>query len=288
MCKPADWESHLAHFDRVIAAVSDFHNFAVQINVDWRPLGVPIGHVVREANERFGNRLRSIVTYWDPAHNFDELLGLGQLLVDFQTTTYVRMLMRSAESVRTFRCIIERWKKLLGEQIVPLLGVDALSPKQLRQLENELSRVELRTGYQVTHETPASHFEIVDPSRITTVQLAIGSSANIEATGSITLDEGMVVKGCYNLFEYLETYRRIAPTASYVVMGPTRPDWSETENESRLRLMCSLLTRRSSGAPAQKPLGDCASRSELQLYPPPSGSNSLAKPTPLITIPLPI
>lgn len=238
--KPSCWAGHLESLDRMLASTLGRADAQVQINVDWRPTGMSVEEAVGSARARYGGRIKSIVTYWDPAHSAVEIVNLFEQLAGVDRSLLVRLVLRSAESVRVLGELLSQ--SALSHATV-LLNVDALSPRLIRRLQ---SVAEGRVRFQVSHETPRGHIAAFGAEYVGTVQVAIGSANNIDERGGISLDDGMVVRGSYKLFPLLADYID-DPSVKLVVMGPTLPEWGEPENACRLAkalpLICQALTR---------------------------------------------
>jgi hypothetical protein len=97
--KPIEWHEHLLRFEQELSE-SLGEDFCVQLNVDWRPYGLPLTRMLEEATRRFGSRLKSIVTYWDPAHNLADILSACSCLRMQGSHAYLRILLKSSESIR--------------------------------------------------------------------------------------------------------------------------------------------------------------------------------------------
>ena len=185
-------------------------------------------------------RLKSIVTYWDPAHSAVEIVNLFEQLAGVDRSLLARLVLRSADSVRVLGQLLSQ--SALSNATV-LLNVDALSPRLIRRLQ---SVAEGRVRFQVSHETPCGHIAAFGAENVGAVQVAIGSADNIDERGSIALDDGMVVRGTYLLLPLLADYVD-DPSVKLVVMGPTLPEWGERENYRRVakayQLICQTLTQ---------------------------------------------
>ncbi len=234
--KPGRWAGHLEALDELLMSAVGRADAQVQINVDWRPLGMSAREAVRSARAHYGERLKSIVSYWDPAHSAAEIVELFDGLDGVARSTLVRLNMRSAESVRVLKSLLARGA--LSNATV-LLNVDSLS----RELINQLLLVtDDQVRFQVSNETPRRHVEELTPALVGAVQIAIGSAENIDEKGYIRLDDGMVVRGEYRLSTYLAEYANI-PGVKLVVMGPALPEWGTRENYMRLSKAYALLRK---------------------------------------------
>lgn len=232
--KPNRWAGHLAALDELLAKTVGYADAQVQINVDWRPIGMSVRAVVSDALTYYGERLKSIVTYWDPAHSAAEIVGLFDTLARLERAMLVRLNMRTAESIRVLERLLER--RAFSPATV-LLNVDSLSGELLRRL---LLVVGSEVRFQISNETPRSHVVGFGPELVGAVQIAIGSADNIDESGRIRLNDGMVVRGAYQLSTYLADYANI-PEVKFVVMGPTLPGWGARENYARLSRAYQLL-----------------------------------------------
>lgn len=231
--KPKRWPGHLEALDRLLWASLNRRDADIQLNVDWRPLGMKVEDAVLSARDHYGERLKSLVTYWDPAHSANEIINLFSLLARLSVPLLVRLNIRSAESVRVFT---ELASEGFLDGAIPVLNIDSCSYATAAALRAAAGG---RARFQVSHETPRSVLDLLDSSLIAVVQVAIGSAASADERGNIQLDDGMVVRGRYSLPAYVT--ESAYPNARLVVMGPTLPAWDEAENLKRLKKVTSLL-----------------------------------------------
>lgn len=235
-------DRHLQLFEQFLRENGVPDECGVQLNLDWRNDHTSAIELLQSGLERFGDRLKSVVTYFDPAHSFQELRQLFSLPRSSAHALFCRMVLRSAQSVQAYHRLIQAATNEPRGQCVPVAAVDTLPPSVIAAFAALCRQRAHIPRLQLSHNTPRWLRELVPADWWHNAQIAIGRTAGISERGDIRLEEGMVVAGSYNLYTHIHDAELLCRNLPWVVMGPTLPGWTMAENDARLRAILKLLS----------------------------------------------
>jgi hypothetical protein len=89
--------------------------------------------------------------------------------------------------------------------------------------------------------------------QVTVAQVVVGGAEGIKNDGTIKLAKGMRISGAveedeYNIFDYFSFLCKLSDAPTLIVLGPSLPEWDDSENKNRiekllphLKTACSIL-----------------------------------------------
>jgi hypothetical protein len=173
-----------------------------------------------------------------PAVPENETVLLRTILSDEESLDQITQIIRNQLQASRLSGKMPKWWPLLQGN---------LTAAEWERLEQKLGAdwayVNVATNPFVSHEA----FQFLR-DQITVAQIAVGSAVGILSDGTIELPKTMRLTGApeqavYSLPQYVQQLSELLLPPTLIVLGPSQPGWSDTQNQDRIAKLLPLLRK---------------------------------------------